>query len=161
VDLAISKVVDRSVQRKHASKRQYLFGKKFTLLDKLMMIPVANPMTRNQIMSSAEIAEDILIQFQIPLIFSQIMNQNSFWKWSGWLIKSESNPCVSSYSWSWFNFFWRASSSQIISECDLSFTLFNFLTSKENILPWWKMQYPILAAFSWQFAQLFKFSGCN
>ena len=46
-----------------------MFGKKFTLLDKLMLIPVANPMTRNQIMSSAEIAEDIFIQFQIPLIF--------------------------------------------------------------------------------------------
>ena len=43
---------------------------KFTLLDKWMLIPVANPMTRNQIMSSAEIAEDILIQFQIPLIFA-------------------------------------------------------------------------------------------
>ena len=39
------------------------------MLDKLMLISVANPMTRNQIMSSAEIAEDLLIQFQIPLIF--------------------------------------------------------------------------------------------
>ena len=35
-----------------------------------MLISVANPMTRNQIMSSAEIAEDLLIQFQIPLIFA-------------------------------------------------------------------------------------------
>ena len=35
-----------------------------------MLIPVANPITRNQIMSSAEIAEDILIQFQIPLILA-------------------------------------------------------------------------------------------
>ena len=81
-----------------------MFGKKFTLLDTLMLISVANPMTRNQIMSSAEIAEDLLIQFQI--------------------IKSESNPCVSSYSWSWFNFFRRESSSQIISECALSFIFF-------------------------------------
>jgi hypothetical protein len=36
-------------------------SKKFTLLDKLMLIPVANPMTLNQIMLSDEIAEDILI----------------------------------------------------------------------------------------------------
>ena len=34
-----------------------------------MLISVVNPMTRNQIMTSAEIAEDILMQFQIPLVF--------------------------------------------------------------------------------------------
>ena len=57
-----------------------------------MLIPVATPMTRNQIMSSAEIAEDIMIQFQIPLNFvSQIMNQNSFLKMK-WVIIPVSAP---------------------------------------------------------------------
>ena len=56
-------------------------------------------------------------------------------------------------------FFRRESSSQIISECALSFILFYFILSLQKKR--WKMQYPILAAFSWQFAQLFIFSGWN
>ena len=152
--------MDRSVQRKHVIKKQYLFGKKFTLLDKLLLISVANPVTRNQIMSSAEIAEDLLIQFQTPLIFAN--HESKFVLKIKWMINEIRIKSLCQLIFRIvIQFFRRESSSQIISECDLSFILFYFFTSKEKISPWWKMQFPILAAVFWQFAQLFKFSGWN
>ena len=55
-----------------------------------MLILVANPMTQNQIMSSAEIAENILIQDQIPLIFAN--RESKFILIMKWVIIPVSAP---------------------------------------------------------------------